>query len=93
MRDVEVMAVGPWFPQTAGLLRENPLATAEADLTVRRVCIQRGVPTYSTPDRKARVARSRSGPPSRLGGGEYVQLTGGRAAGYHQVSTLERVTL
>ena len=24
MRDVEVMAVGPWFPQAARLLRENP---------------------------------------------------------------------
>lgn len=81
-------ATGTTDRQTAG-----PLAAAEADLTVRRVCIQMGVPTYSAPDRKARMARSRSGPPSRLGGGEYVQLTGGRAAGYHQVSTLERVTL
>jgi len=24
MRDVEVMAVGPWFPEAARLLRENP---------------------------------------------------------------------
>jgi hypothetical protein len=69
------------------------LGAPEADPTVRRVCVQMGVSTHSAPDRKARIARSRSGPPSRLGGGEYVQLTGARAPGYHEVSTLGRATL
>ncbi len=68
-------------------------APVQAEPTVRRVCIQMGVPTYSAPDRKARIARTRTGPPSRLGGGEYVQLTGARAAGYQQVVTRERATL
>jgi hypothetical protein len=34
MRDVEVMAVGPWFPEAARLLRENPGLDAGLHLTL-----------------------------------------------------------
>ncbi|MFN8627312.1 MAG: peptidoglycan recognition family protein [Candidatus Binatia bacterium] len=59
--------------------------------TVRRVCVQMGVPTYRQPEAGAAVADGDAELPSRLGGGEYVQRTGRRAYGYVSVRTLKGV--
>jgi N-acetylmuramoyl-L-alanine amidase-like protein len=64
-------------------------AAARGGVTVRRVCVQMGVPTYAAPRRTARITRGTIAVPTRLDGGTYVQVTDATSDGYQEVRSLK----
>ena len=78
-------------PTNAQVIAGPDLVATET--AVRRVCVQTGVQTFRTPDKRAGIAKGDAVLPARLGGGIYVQLTGLRQNGYLQVRTLKGLSL